>query len=122
MQETMQETTPADSRQPSSEINAVNNRLDIQDRQIFEIKKDLLANTRATKMIAENTHGLVSLAEDLKAGTMFFCRLAIAAKFIGEKIKELYIPVSILVLVFSTAFHQDLPDWIKNIFRFLMGG
>ena len=95
-------------------IQAMNERL-------AHFEKNLLANTTATQEIANNTIGLVHLYQDLEAGTKVLCRVALGIKFMGELIKDTYIPVCIIVVIFSTALNRDLPHWVHMIFKFFGG-
>lgn len=107
-----------DRRQPSLEIKEINERLDRGEQRMRLLEQDLMRNTLATQTIADNTQGLVTLTKDLEAGTKFLCRLAYGIKFMGELIKDTYIPVCILFVVFSAILHKDLPEWTHAMFKF----
>ena len=106
-------------REPSVEIIAINAKLTSNENRIIAMEKELYANTKATKAIANNTAGLVSLTNDLEAGTKILCRLALGIKWLGTLIKDTYIPVCIVLVVFSAILHKDLPQWLQAMFKFL---
>ena len=108
-----------DRRQTSSEVIAINDRLDRGEKRMKLLEQDLMLNTQATQAIANNTAGLVSLTNDLEAGTKVLCRLALGIKWLGLLIKDTYIPVCILLVVFSAILHKDLPQWLQAMFKFL---
>lgn len=77
---------------------------------IFE--ENLIANTKATRQIAENTQPFLELYADLAAGTRFLCRCAMGIRFVLEMVKSYYMPVLIIcTFIYAITHHFQLPDW-----------
>ena len=96
----------------SPEIFAIHERLADGEREMKWLKENLLANTKATQIIAENTQPFLELYADLAAGTRFLCRCAMGIRFVLEMVKSYYMPVLIIcTFIYAITHNFQLPDW-----------
>ena len=77
----------------------------------------LKTNTELTQQIANNTAGIVSLAQDLAAGTRFLCRLAMAVSWLMRMLRENW---GVLLLIFiATAYLTNSESLLTFAFKLL---
>jgi len=82
------------------EIDVIKERLKDGETQFGTLTAALQSNTELTLKIAADIAPIVSLAQDLEAGTRFLCRLAMCISWVLKTTKE-YWPVIMLLMVFA---------------------
>lgn len=106
----------------SPEIIAIHERLTDGEREMKWLKENLLANTKATQTIADNTQPFLELYADLAAGTRFLCRCAMSIRFVLEMVKSYYMPVLIICTFFYAVTHNlQLPEWFHVAIKAVEG-
>ena len=110
----MTEEYPVEKRKPSSQIIAIQKRLDENEHDMKTLKENQVIIINSIQQISDNTQPFLAIYKDLESGTRFLCRCAMGVRFILEMIKSYYMPVVILcTFIFVITHNYQLPHWFN---------